>query len=117
MKEITFKKGKYYIGDPCYIFNDVTWDEVLNDTKNFKNIICEFRGEKIFVGESYFGDGIYHDNTDRIYAIDSGTLGIIPAILIEKEARWGYVIDFKKDFQVKYSKGNFYFGDIKIKTK
>ena len=62
------KKGKYYVGDPCYIFGK-SWDKVLNDTDYFDNgEIVKVFSKDCIVGGTAYGDGIYTDNFGREYA-------------------------------------------------
>lgn len=73
-----FKAGIYYIGDPCYAIHENNWDEVLDDTNFFRNKDQTYKGAKILIGSTAYGDGFFHDNYDRVYYVDSGSIGIIP---------------------------------------
>jgi hypothetical protein len=120
------KKGKYYIGDPCYIFGD-SWVEVLNQTDYFNDgeIVKAF-GKDCIAGGTSYGDGIYKDNHKRKYWVDAGLMGCLPISLINKDKKYTkknieesegmHIIDFKEDFEVSISSGIFKFGNIIIKT-
>ena len=76
------KKGKYYVGDPCYIFGK-SWDKVLNDTDYFDNgEIVKVFSKDCIVGGTAYGDGIYTDNFGREYNVDAGLIGVLPVSLI-----------------------------------
>jgi hypothetical protein len=65
------KKGRYYIGDPCYIFPD-SWEDVLMETNSFEGNEWEINRETV-VGElTAYGDICYYDNEGRAYGVDSG---------------------------------------------
>lgn len=120
------KKGKYYIGDPCYIFGD-SWIDVLEKTNYFDNgEILKLYGKKCAAGNTAYGDGTYRDNYGREYGVDAGLIGIMPVSLlsIDKEytiskinkEKGMHIVEFKEDFEVSINKGIFTFGDIIIDT-
>ncbi len=120
------KKGKYYVGDPCYIFGK-SWDKVLNDTDYFDNgEIVKVFSKDCIVGGTAYGDGIYTDNFGREYNVDAGLIGVLPVSLISidkiytikqiEKHKGMHIIDFKEAFEVSISGGIFEFGDIKIDT-
>jgi hypothetical protein len=72
--------GTYYIGDLCYVM-DNEWDDVCSKII-VDNTVVE--GEfvlddgRIFANFSTaHGDGVYSDNQDKNYAVDSGSIGCI----------------------------------------
>lgn len=110
-----FKAGKYYIGDPCYVVNDEEWDDLLEQTSHFTNEEQSYKGHNIFAGAIAFGDGLYYDNMERSYGVDSGNLGIIPVVALNDlniKLLHGHIITFKFDFNVEINEGIFRFGDI-----
>lgn len=120
------KKGKYYVGDPCYIFNK-SWNKVLDDTNYFKNNeIVKVFGKECIVGSTAYGDGTYTDNYGRDYNVDSGLIGVLPVSLISEDKKYTlkqienhkgmHIIEFKEDFEVSISVGVFVFGAIIIDT-
>ena len=122
------KAGRYYVGDPCYMFND-NWGVVCNayfgEGCLGKDGNLEVFGETIFMDSTAFGDGTYADNKGRLYAVDAGVLGVVPIKLrgIDnklKDAEIGkglHVIDFPQDFECSCEEGIFVFGDIVIDTR
>lgn len=120
------KKGKYYVGDPCYIFGK-SWDKVLNDTAYFDNgEIVKVFGKDCIAGGTAYGDGTYTDNFGREYNVDAGLIGVLPVSLISIDKEYTlkqiekhkgmHIIEFKEDFEVSISGGVFEFGAITIDT-
>ena len=126
LKIMKLKKGIYYVGDPCYIFNN-SWLEVLNATNYFNDneIVTVFKKECCAGGTAY-GDGSYFDNFNRKYWVDAGLIGVFPISLINKDKKVTrkkielsegmHIIEFTEDFEVSISGGIFKFGDILINT-
>lgn len=118
-------KGLYYVGDPCYIFNE-SWDKVLNETDFFENTNTLLFGEKFIGGGTAHGDGSYFDNFGREYFVDAGLLSCLPISLLEidnvytvdqvKEREGFHIIEFTEDFEVYCDSGYFEFGHITIET-
>jgi len=77
--------GTYYIGDLCYVFSDDEWNDVCSKIVVDNTIIFDvLEGEfalddgRIFATFSTaHGDGVYADNQDKNYAVDSGSIGCI----------------------------------------
>lgn len=109
-----FKKGHYYIGDPCYVIENTEWDMLLETTEFFNNENQEFKGFTVAIGPVKNGDGSYKASNNEIYGVDSGHIGIIP---IEALNIMEYSCEkFEDDFMVIIDNGTFRFGNIKIKT-
>lgn len=115
-------KGKYYIGDPGYVF-DKSWDYILEKTDFFRKNKKIFGITNYFVHNTYWGDGTYLDNLGNSYAVSSGLIGIIPFSLIEIDKKLDLkdsfftIKEFDKLFTVGYYDGEFYFDELKIDTK
>lgn len=116
------KKGKYYIGDPCYVFKN-SWSNVLKETNYFEDGVTKIQGKKVVGGNTYFGDGTYKDNKGRKYWVDSGLIAILPISLLEiniaeiEKKEGMHIVNFKESFTAEYKNGIFKFGDITINTK
>jgi len=121
MKKLNLKKGKYYIGDPCYVLgkNKEVWERLLEETNHFKNDIQSYKGYPILIGNTANGDGIFKDNKSEVYGVDSGYIGIIPIVAINHkfERLYCHVLTFKEDFVAEIENGLFKFGNRIIKTK
>jgi len=116
-----FKKGKYYIGDPCYaVEKQDDWAKLLEKTNFFRNEKQKYKGYPIFAGATTYGDGVYEDNEGRTYFVDAGLIGIMPIECIDKKCcnveNLGNIIDFEDDFNVSIEDGVFKFGNILINT-
>jgi hypothetical protein len=121
-----FKKGSYYIGDPCFLFNRRSWLEILRQTDFFEKEDSTIDNLKVAVKGTIHGDGDYQDNYGRKYGVDAGLIGILPIALIEKdneytkeqieESDFMHIVKFEQDFEVEVSPGHFQFGDIIIDT-
>ncbi len=76
--EIKTLTTEYYVGDLCYVMHDA-WSEVC-DLTPFDNSAHQFNlsdGRTFFLLNTKYGDGTYRDQLDRMYSVDSGTLGAI----------------------------------------
>lgn len=86
-----FPAGKYYIGDPCYVFGDDVWskgcdqmfDQGRSVDKDSGGVLVEVVGDN---GKTYrwwqadtdYGDGVYKDQYGHEYGVDAGCIGIVP---------------------------------------
>lgn len=113
MKTNKFKKGKYYIGDPSYVFSTDNWMNFTSETDWLES--PTFKGKPYLANNTEYGDGVYFDKENRTYAVDSGCLSIIPYSVASKDNTetfqkiknkeivgdfiLGQIIDFKEDFE------------------
>ena len=119
------KKGIYYVGDPCYIF-DSSWDKVISETDCFAETVFKLFGKDCCISGTAYGDGLYQDNFSRTYGVDAGLLGILPISMLKvderlsiasvKESKYMQVIAFESDFEVSAEGGVFHFGELTINT-
>lgn len=114
----TLPPGKYYIGDPCYVF-EVSWDAVLSETDYFTNERQTIKGVPVFGGPTAYGDGVYLGSDGFDYSVDAGLLAAIPVELIEDEtgAAFGTVVDAPSGLECANHAGAFTFGPISIDTR
>lgn len=134
---VTLKEGKYWVGDPCYIFNDNAWTELCNqmfdskkhedfDDRNHVRVVeVENENEKFtcYLFGTAHGDGSYpfrfngkHKDT---LGVDAGMLSVIPKKLTSIED-WGCsddcgsVITLSKDTtgRMYVNNGNFEFSNV-----
>ena len=116
------EKGKYYLGDPCYVFNDTDWDTLLDSCNVFENPIGIVRGYEILAFGTKYGDGEYIDNYGTLYPVDAGLIGLVPFDLIkknyseEKLESFGNVVEFKWKVICTSIDGVLTFGRYKINT-
>lgn len=122
-----FKAGTYYIGDPCYLFEQ-SWEKILDDNKYFESENQFINGLPVAVGSTCYGDGTYTDNLGRKYSVDAGIIGILPIELIDLDKKLSlqeiqnddelaHIFSFDIDFSVDIKNGVFNFYNIFINTK
>lgn len=113
--------GKYWVGDLCYLITGPKWNSVcefLGDGSQMREGIFTLDGHEGAIFGTAYGDGIYHDQFGNQYGVDSGTLGIFPAGLIDsKWAGLGTIFDFAEEFSVDCVDGEMRFGHLRIPTK
>jgi hypothetical protein len=114
--------GKYYIGDPCYVFeNQNNWQKICDMIRNLHRDgdYFTYRNQKMFISSTSWGDGCYRDNEGHKYPVDAGLIGAIPSDLCEAVGN-GYYKTFTKPFSchtsVKKNGNTIRIGDIRIRT-
>lgn len=114
--------GKYFVGDPCYAFNHMTWDELMKVVYSipFLPNFIQIDDEKFMWSEyTAYGDGCYFDQRGNEYGVDSGTIGVVPFEYFEEDLHLlglGLIKTFDKPFKVECEAGQFVIGDIIINT-
>lgn len=119
----TMPAGRYYVGDLCYVMNDV-WDEVcdLMFSGSGRGEYGKFKlkdGREFAVYSTKYGDGTYYDGMGREYWVDAGVIGCILESDIRDPApstMGGQVMDFASEFDTWEDNGMIRFGDISIDT-
>jgi len=91
----TAPPGKYYLGDICYVLDDL----VNNKTDN----------EWFMVDGTAYGDGCYYSNDNREFGVDAGVIGIVPLSMCDKGTSGGHVYTFKEPVKCKFGGGVFRF--------
>ena len=119
------RAGKYYVGDLCYVMNDV-WDEVVDliFTKDGRPLNGEFNlkdGRRFAIYTTAYGDGTYYDGEGGRYFVDAGVIGCIAMDNIDtsnerNDVDGGNVIVFKEDFNTSSDGENITFGNVTILT-
>lgn len=109
--------GKYYIGDPCYVFSGKydLWGQVL-EASDYLEVPCDLPNIKIWAASTKYGDGQYA-TFDYTFSVDSGCIGIVPMETVEFVGadisfleKCGAFITFKKDSRILFEDGVFAFG-------
>ena len=115
-KSIVLPAGKYYIGDPCYVFTHDSWspgicDAILDDRE-------EHKGVKFFADHTAYGDGTYRGSNGFEYGVDAGLIGAIPFELITDLSglEYGTVIEVNGELVCESNEGSFQIGDLVIDT-
>lgn len=122
--------GKYWIGDPCYVFPNKgpmenKWDEILAEVNFFEVSYGELDDGKIKVwaASTAYGDGRYIGSNGKAFPVDAGLIGIVPKETVDYLGRTdndldylGLFIEFTEPFVVRSNNGLFHFGHIEIDT-
>ena len=86
--------GKYFLGDPCYCFED-SWSGIVDQLyeKDRNGYTAEINGKTILCFNTAYGDGGYYDSNhpETEFSVDAGLIGLTPVELIETS------IDYVKD--------------------
>lgn len=82
--------GAYYIGDPCYAFDDhQQWLRLLDQSDFFDKPMVEFEGFTVGAFHTAHGDGTYKgvDGNGKTFDfdVDAGLIGFVAAQLLEPE--------------------------------
>lgn len=122
---MTLPAGTYWIGDLCYILDDL-WDEICNmyskhesETGTFGGEFTLSDGRRFAMYGTRFGDGTYNDQSGHDYGVDSGTLGCFPVSADDPVNSLGRLVNFRNDFDTGYTDRDcsvIKFGHIQIDT-
>lgn len=122
----TIPAGEYWVGDPCYAFQDhgvwmslleSAWGGTLNPEEVPQIMEAEAEGFSFVASGTMFGDGEYSSNTLASFPVDAGMIGVVPT-----EANVGIPFGmtrflFDEPFTVSYSDdGTIKIGHIEIPT-
>lgn len=115
--------GNYWVGDPCYAFQDEEeWGEVLGESNFFERPYAITKtGKIVYAHHTAYGDGGYLDDRGREHPVDAGLLGIMPAVEGEETPGGMRSVTWNQRMKVDLSgdgthNGSFVFGDITIYT-
>ena len=89
----TLPAGKYFIGDPCYVF-DQDWDDIVDLIFGTADTLIH-NGRQLFVATTAYGDGSYRGSNGFEFGVDAGLLGAVPVELMSKTPgpKDGVIID------------------------
>jgi len=110
----TLPAGTYYIGDICYVLDDVIYESVFGETGYEEGLYMK-DSEQFLVGQTFCGDGEFSGSDGCKYAVDAGVIGIVSEGLISsdpdsgKDTNGGKVYTFSSDVLVTMEKGVFTF--------
>jgi hypothetical protein len=131
-KKIMMPAGQYYIGDLCYVMDDV-WDEFCDITTDGQDCLQgKFTladGREFVTFSTRYGDGEYPTNTGARLGVDAGLIGCIATKDIDMtqfETQWrhtrllelGTVVTFKVPFSChgNQATGRIRFGHVLVRT-
>ena len=117
--------GRYFVGDPCYVIDDVKWMDFLEKGTFAGNDMIEFEGGFAGCVNTESGDGEYYAEggyPPGPFPVDAGLLGAVSENLIRKDfdvaqlAELGVMVDFKRPFTVTREGSVVAIGHICIET-
>ena len=121
-------KGKYWVGDLCYVMHP-QWTEACSlfyppGQDNYRGNQGVFKlanGVRFALFSTAFGDGTYLDREGREYPVDAGSIGCIRVedIADTTESLWmdgGNIVDFEYDFEVGSNGSELRVGNVWIDT-
>ena len=88
--------GEFYVGDPCYILSESAYYSGWGERYGWGNVSnrdTEISGEYTSTGRpaimtchsTKYGDGGYYgEYSDKVYGVDAGIIGIVPAELFDE---------------------------------
>lgn len=135
--KVTLKKGKYWVGDPCYIFSDDAWTELCNqmfgnrnntefdDSNHVRVVEVKFENKNFtcYLFGTAYGDGSYpfkfNGKFKDTLGVDAGMLSVIP-IELTNIKNWGEsknsgtIITLNKDVigKMYVNNGDFEFSNV-----
>ena len=115
------EKGKYYIGDLCYVIKGDNWDEVCSLTYPYtgKNVHKQVEGEffledgrQFCIFSTLYGDGVYYSSDGDEIGVDSGTIGCVKVDDVDdvEGLKLGAGVDFDGTFHPSSKHGLLRFG-------
>lgn len=114
--------GYYYMGDPCYVIPDEKWGKFVDKTFQYEGTMFKFSDYPCWTHGTYLGDGVYFDDFNNFYSVDSGLIGVVEIGVFmfdiePQDITDGRIVDFKEPFEVYYQDGVFNIGHFQIDTK
>ena len=112
--------GKYFVGDPGFVFDDESWEAVLRLTDFFKrDEPSVFNGFPLWgMTFSVHDKTSFFDQNDIEYPVNDSVLAAISIDLIENPEgeEHGTIVDAPNGLSVSFSDGVFKFNEIVIDT-
>lgn len=100
---VPFPKGKYYIGDICYLSDSCEAYSAF-EWNGYEDGLYSSKEGSFMVASTACGDGGYEDSLGNTYGVDGGNIGIMSIDLLPKD--WynnglGVVYDFPSNVLVR----------------
>lgn len=119
---ITLPAGTYYIGDLCYVITDDNWISLIKQLNVIKGDVTIPKPVvdmyNIWLHNTLNGDGLFQDESNNQYPVDSGTIGIVSSINFSSstidrvlDLNLGTIHMFTKQVKCSYTNGVFMFTD------
>lgn len=134
--KIKVEAGTYWVGDPCYAFEDhamwMRWLEAADYMNNSLVLLAEVpgTGHTVLGFSTAWGDGCYDGSDGNEYPVDAGLIGLVPDRFVKqfctKKPFGMQRVKFEDDFEAfidykggAYRSGPYHIitlGDIQIET-
>lgn len=112
----TLPAGDYYVGDPCYCFQDhEAWMQILDGSEYLELPYGEGRDQIVAFGTMH-GDGEYRDRQGNSYPVDAGLIGVVPVHVAVEPMEDLHIIHFDTPFVCSESNGVIRLGHVVINT-
>jgi len=100
--------GTYYIGDICYVLDDIIYDHTFGG-HGYESGMYQSDLGQFLVSNTYAGDGCYRGSDGFDYAVDAGIIGIVSESLVHTKTTFGRMCTFPKAVTVRMYDGIFEF--------
>jgi hypothetical protein len=119
----TLPAGKYYLGDPCYVWPDDLWMDFCHELENSALIDTKGYGYAVALSTAY-GDGVYPGNHGLPdLGVDAGLIGLVPLQYViehgeglETAEKLGAIVEFDTSVEVWDEDGTLHFGAYEVYT-
>ena len=82
-KSYILPAGRYFIGDICYALSDCIIHEIWGEKFNFIDGLYTHQKGTFVMGRAMYGHGDYPGTDGRLYAVDSGIVGMVSWDLVD----------------------------------
>ena len=118
---VVIPPGEYWVGDPCYAYNDDgLWMPLLGSCGFLDDSPLAQVGDNWFVAfPTAYGDGVYRDQDGREYGVDAGLIGVVPVDSVEPGDTTLYamhLVTFPHETRMYSEDGKIHIGRIVIDT-
>ena len=116
--KIILPAGVYYIGDPLYVLDKNEWFDRVYSSVNIYD-----PDKRIWHHKTDGGDGVFYDQYDNEYGVDSASIGVVHVdTMVKRTTRkvsgeeLGAMHKFENEFMCEYEDGVFTIGHVVIDT-
>lgn len=110
----TVQPGKYYLGDPVFALDEITYHELYGDCFHYENGKFDLKNndQYMIIHKTHYGDGTFYDTKKRKYIVETGLIALIPISMIEERMicsakKHGVIFSFENYVRFLYHGGLF----------
>jgi hypothetical protein len=108
--------GDYYLGDPCLLMDDESWQRLLDSAENFQTTaVGSVDGFAVVAFHTEHGDGIVDTQEGELY-VESGLIGLVPLGLVKQPGEGTVRVSIEEGETCQKIGSNLYFGQIRCAT-